>query len=164
MHQVTKHCPALAILRTSNLKKHLNTVYKTTTLVPITPGKIGKRKLDGVDEEQRIQAKKQCTLPSVSKLTLSRLRGLVAEYTIEDMLPLSTVESSAFKRLVCDTAGTSLSNVQLPDRKSFTLFLDKAYNSVIAKVKATLETVERVCITADVWTSSQRSYLGMTMH
>ena len=82
------------------------------------------------------------------------------------MFPLLTVESPAFKRLVCDTAGTSSSNVQLPDRKSFTLFLDKAYNSMIAKVKATLETVERVCTTADadVWTASRRSYLGMTVH
>ena len=41
---------------TSNLKKHLNTVHKTTTLVRITPGKTGKRKLDSVDEEQWIQA------------------------------------------------------------------------------------------------------------
>ena len=35
---------------------------------------------------------------------------------------------------------------------------------MIAKVKATLETVERVCTTADVWTASRRSYLGMTVH
>ena len=90
----------------------MNTLHKTTTLVPITPGKNRKRKLDSVDEEQRIQAKKQCTLPSVSKPNPSRLRDLVAEYIIEDMLPLSTVESSAFKRLGCHTAGTSSSNVQ----------------------------------------------------
>ena len=56
---------------TSNLKKHLNTVPKMTTLVPITPGKTRKCKLDSVDEEQWIQAKKQCTSPSVSKLNLS---------------------------------------------------------------------------------------------
>ena len=42
---------------TCNLKKHLNTVHKMTTLVPITPGKTGKHKLDSIDEEQRIQAK-----------------------------------------------------------------------------------------------------------
>ena len=59
---------------TSNLKKDLNTVRKMTTLVAITPGKTGKRKLDSVDEEQQIQAKKQCTLPSVNKLNPSRLR------------------------------------------------------------------------------------------
>ena len=91
---------------TSNLKKDLNTVHKTTTLVPITPGKTGKRKLDSVDEEQQIQAKKQCTLSSVNKLNPSRLRGLVTDYIIKDMLPRLTVESPAFKRLVCNTAST----------------------------------------------------------
>ena len=129
-------------------------MHKITTLVPITLGKIGKYKLDSVDEEQWIQAKKQCTLPSVSKLNLSRLRGLVAEYIIKDTLPLSTVESSVFKRWVCSTAGTSSNNAQLPDRRSFTLFLDKACDLMIAKVKDTLETVERVRTTALVWTAS----------
>ena len=42
--------------------------------------------------------------------------------------------------------------------------MDKAYDSTIPKVKATLETVERVCTTADVWTANQRSYLGMIVH
>ena len=162
MHQVAKHSPALAILLVI-LKKHLNTVHKTITLVALIPGKTGKHKLNSLDEEQRIQAKKQCTL-SVSKLNASRLRGLVLEYIIKDILPLLTVGSPAFKRLVCGTAGRSSSNVQLPDRKSLTLFLDKGYNSMIAKVKATLETVERVCTTADVWTASRRRYLGMTVH
>ena len=106
MHHWSSKTLSTAHNTTSNLKKHLNTVHKMTISVPITPGKTRKRKLDSVDEEQQIQAKKQCTLPSVSKLNPSRLWGLVAEYTIEDMLPLLTVKCSAFKRLVCDTAST----------------------------------------------------------
>ena len=54
--------------------------------------------------------------------------------------------------------------MQLPDRKSLTLFLDKAYESMLVKVKGALEAVERVCTTADAWTANQRSYLGMTVH
>ena len=86
---------------------------------------------------------------------------MVAEYIIEDMLPLSTVESSAFRKLIC---GTSSSSVQLPGRKSLTLFLDKAYESMLVKVKGTSEAVERVCTNADVWTANRQSYLGMTVH
>ena len=85
----------------------------------------------------------------MSKLNPTRVRSLVAKYIIEDMLPLSTVESLAFKKLIC---GTSSSNVQLPDRKSLTLFLDKAYESML--VKGALEAVERVCTTADAWTAN----------
>ena len=146
---------------TSNLRKHLDTVHKTTPLVSITPDGKGKRKLDHNDNEEPSQIKKQCTLPSMSKLNPTRTRSLVAEYIIEDMLPLSTVESLAFKKLIC---GTSSSNVQLPDRKSSTLFLDKVYESMLVKVKGTLEAVERVCTTADAWTANRRSYLGMTVH
>ena len=157
---------------TANLRKHLNKVHQTTPLsatplstplVPFTPDKTRKRKLDGDDDddEQQTQTKRQCTLPSMSKLTPSWLRGLVAEYIVEDMLPLSTVESPAFNKLV---RGISSSNVQLPDRKSFTVFLEEAYDSMIAKVMGALETVETVCTTADVWTANGRSYLGMTVH
>ncbi|XP_065908790.1 zinc finger BED domain-containing protein 4-like [Dysidea avara] len=151
---------------TANLRKHLNKVHQTTPLstplVPFTPDKTRKRKLDGDDDdEQQTQTKRQCTLPSMSKLTPSWLRGLVAEYIVEDMLPLSTVESPAFNKLV---RGISSSNVQLSDRKSFTVFLEEAYDSMIAKVMGALETVETVCTTADVWTANRRSYLGMTVH
>ena len=65
------------------------------------------------------------------------------------MLPLSTVESPAFRKLIC---GASSSSVQLPDRKSLALFLNKAYESMLVKVKSALEAVERVFTTADVWT------------
>ena len=117
----------------------------------------GKQKLDKNNEEEQSQIKKQSTLPSMSKLNPTQVQSLVAEYIIEDMLPLSTVESPAFRKLIC---GTSTSSVQLPDRKSQILFLDKAFESMLVKVKATLETIKR----ADVWTANQQSYLGITVH
>ena len=35
---------------------------------------------------------------------------------------------------------------------------------MLVKVKGTLEVVERVCTTANVWTANRQSYLGMTVH
>ena len=100
-------------------------------------------------------------LSTSSSINPSKLQGLVAEYIIEDMLPISTIESPAFSKLVC---GVSSNNGQLPSRKSITTFLDKTYDSMIAKVKGTLEKMGRVCTTADVWSANRRSYLGMTVH
>ena len=91
---------------TSNLIKHSNTVHKATPLVPFTPEK---RKSD--ENEESYTLKMQCTLPSIGKLNPTRLRNMDAKYVIEDMLPLSTVESPAFKKLVC---GMPSSNAQLP--------------------------------------------------
>ena len=89
----------------------------------------------------------------------TRLRTLISEYIIEDMLPLSTVESQAFRRLI-----GGISSAQVPDRKSITLHLDKVFEDMKQKVKAVLDAIDAVSTTADVWTGHNRSYLGMTAH
>ena len=61
------------------------------------------------------------------------------------MQPLSTVESPAFQKLM-----NSICTTQLPDRKSFTQHLDKVYDSMVSKVKQTLEAVDTVSTTVDV--------------
>ena len=64
---------------------------------------------------------------------------LISEYVIEDVLPLSTVESPDFRKLM-----GGISSAQVPDRKSFTLRLDKAFDEIEKEVKATLEGIDSV--------------------
>jgi len=52
--------------------------------------------------------------------------------------------------------------VDIPSRKSLALHLEKAYESMITKLKETLEEVSKVSTTADICTSHNRSYLGKT--
>ena len=73
------------------------------------------------------------------------MRSLLVEYIMEDMQPLSTVESPAFQKLM-----NSICTTQLPDRKFFTQHLDKVYNSMVSKVKQALEAVDTVSTTVDV--------------
>jgi len=87
------------------------------------------------------------------------MRSLLAEYVIEDMRPLSTVESPAFRKLI-----NSMCPTQLPDRKSFTAYLDTVYDSMVDKVKNTLQKIGIVSTTVDVWTAHHRSFLGITAH
>ena len=143
---------------TSNFKKHLDTVHKTTALVEIESelrpdtadtednGCAAKR---GRNEDAEIvgsKAKRQCMFVSKGPVSV-----------IEDMLPLSTVESPAFRKLV---NGISLAQVSLPDRKSFTVHLDKAFDAMNQRVKSTLDGVDFVCTTADVWTAFNKSFLA----
>ena len=149
---------------TSNFKKHLDTVHKTTALVEIARDTEGdsctsKRKRNDKDVEiVAPQAKKQCMLVSKSAISLAKARSLVSEYVIEDMLPLSTVESPAFRKLV---SGISLAQVSLPDRKSFTAHLDKAFDMMDQRVRSTLDGINFVCTTADVWTAHNKSFFGI---
>ena len=89
----------------------------------------------------------------------TRLRNLLSEYVIEDVLPLSTVESAAFRKLIGGICST-----QVPDRKSFTAHMDKLYDAMVKKVKETLETVDFVSTKADMWTAHNKNYLNMTVH
>ena len=114
---------------------------------------------DTVDTDKPNQPKRQCTLVSKSTVSPTRLRTLISEYIIEDMLPLSTVESQAFRRLI-----GGISSAQVPDRKSLAVHLDKVFEDMEQKVKAALEAIDAVSTTADVWTGHNRSYLGMTAH
>ena len=75
------------------------------------------------------------------------------------MLPLSTVESKPFKRLIGDFSST-----QVPGRKTLTLHLDKAFETMEQKVKVASDLIDTVSTTADVWSAHNRSYLGITVH
>ena len=93
------------------------------------------------------------------KVSLEMVRCLIADYVAEDVLPLSTVESPAFSRLI-----SGISSVQVPDRKSFMQHLDKVYGEMDKKVREALESIDSVSTTVDVWKVHNRSYFGMTVH
>lgn len=141
---------------TSNFKKHLNAVHKNAKLVAKEVEKPDKKwqRSDTDDSEP----KRQCTLTR-NQIPAQKMRSLLSEYIIEDMQPLSTVESPAFRRLI-----NNICAIQIPDRKSFTLHLDGVYDSMLSKIKQILEKIDVVCTTVDAWTAHHRSYLGMTAH
>ena len=90
---------------TSNFKKHFDTVHKTTTLVEIkhNTGDSCTSKWKRSDSDVEIvapQDKRWCMLVSKCVISLAKARSLISEYVIEDMLPLFTVESPAFRKLV----------------------------------------------------------------
>ena len=62
----------------------------------------------------------------------AKMKNLVAEYIINDTLPLSTVESPGFKKLIAEMTSSS---AELPDRKALAIHLDKAYELMMSKIK-----------------------------
>ena len=145
---------------TSNFKKHLDTVHKATNLVGKEPAK-EKRSRDSAEDDGGLppRAKRQCTLLSKPAISPTKLRSLMLEYIVEDMLPLSTTDSPAFRKLIGGVYST-----QVPGRKALTLHLDKVFVGMEPKLKGILETVDFVCTTADVWKACNRGFFGMTIH
>lgn len=83
-------------------------------------------------------------------------------YIAEDLLPLSTVESSSFKRFV----HTLDSKYQIPTRKTLknSLIADKS-KALKDKLRDEFLTAKHVSLTTDLWTNrSMKGFLGITGH
>lgn len=80
----------------------------------------------------------------------------------KDMLPLSLVESHAFKQFV----STLDQRYQVPSRKHLTTtLLTEKWKAIDDGLKQLLATIDRVSITLDLWSNRQmKGYLGITCH
>uniref|UniRef100_A0A3Q3MSV0 BED-type domain-containing protein n=1 Tax=Labrus bergylta TaxID=56723 RepID=A0A3Q3MSV0_9LABR len=134
---------------TSNLKKHLDQCHANTKLTERDAG-AEKRKRAEDKSAGKSQTKQQKLSFSRSAVLLEprEVRRLVAEYVVEDMQPLSTVESPAFKKLVSKIP-TNASN-------------DKV--TAAAALKKTLDAQQYVSTTADIWSANNKSFMGVTVH
>ena len=143
---------------TSNLLKHLEKVHNDVKLVE-------KYNVPVPDDDDRTDppaAKQQKLDFTKGGMTQRELNMLVAEHVVEDMVPLSTVDSPSFRKIIQKIPVRP--DVKLPQRKGFTTWLDKEYVNMECKLKATLGEVNFVSTTADIWTANNKSFLGVTVH
>uniref|UniRef100_A0A668TV55 HAT C-terminal dimerisation domain-containing protein n=1 Tax=Oreochromis aureus TaxID=47969 RepID=A0A668TV55_OREAU len=90
------------------------------------------------------------------------LKKLVAQYIVEEMLPVNTVDSPSFRAII-KKIPTSV-NAELPHRTTFTSYLEKEFTEMERNLKAALNEIDFVSTTADIWTANNRSYMGVTLH
>lgn len=158
-----KLCPgekklSAAINSTSNLLKHLTRQHRRTLLSDPSSSS----STDNTAATPAKQVKLDFT-SAVQKVSEGELKKMIAGYIVEEMLPLRTVESPSFRRIlhkipVCGKKAA------LPDRKTFSSYLDKCYTDMEMELKGTFESLEYISTTADIWTSHNKSFLGMTAH
>jgi len=89
------------------------------------------------------------------------VKDLVFNYIVEEMKPLATCEKPSFKRLI---RGLTSDSIVLPYRKALVSELNHKYKVYVEMLTGFIEKQSFVCITADIWSSNNKSYLGMTCH
>lgn len=97
----------------------------------------------------------------VKPLSQSDGEDLIINYIIEEMRPLSCVEKPAFKNLI---SGLSLNHINIPCRRTLTKRIDARKTKMIFDIKSVLDKQNFVCTTADIWSSHNKSYMGITVH
>jgi len=124
---------------TSNFKKHLDTVHKTMKLVEKDTGRQQKclRDDSAEDIDGTPQTKQHYTFVSNSSMSATKHLSLISEYVVEDMLPMSTEYSPAFKKLI-----GGVHTIQVLGQKVLTVHFDKVFDAMNPKLKGILEGVD----------------------
>lgn len=90
---------------------------------------------------------------------------MVFNYIIQEMRPLITCEKPAFRQLIIGLTGlTSADSVLLPDRNYISKKLNSSYTNYISMLTSLLNKQQYICTTADIWSTNNKSYVGMTCH
>ena len=148
-------------ISTANLKKHIEAKHKNTTLV--ARGEEDHRDTNNNDAAGP-SAPKQQKIDFSQTVTKKEINKLVAGYVVEDMRPLSTVESKSFRKIISKIPMPGNKPGEVSDRKTFSRYLDKAYCDMEKELKSTFDGLEYVSTTADLWTANNKSFMGMTVH
>lgn len=86
---------------------------------------------------------------------------LILDYVVEEVLSFSSVESKSFKKLAL--SGKS-SKLQVMTRKKLVDILVREFNILKDGQINEYSGIQYFCLTADLWSSRRRSFLGVTIH
>lgn len=147
----------------ANLLKHLQRVHASTKLVAKDPPASGSENTGDGDPGGATPAKHpRLHFEKAQSVSRSQLNRLIARYVVDDMLPISTVESAAFRGLVSKIPVKGQQG--LPCRKTFSKYLNNEYAKIETELKQRFEEIEYLSTTADIWTVHNKSFLGVTAH
>lgn len=105
---------------------------------------------------------KQSTLPAILPKSVNFDRLLV-NFLVDTMSPISIVENESFKALI-EGAQQLTVPPKIMCRQTCNKKIAEQYTKYVENTKEALKKVDFVCTTADIWSSSKRSYLGVTAH
>ena len=105
--------------------------------------------------------KVQCTVTS-APITQARLDKLILNYIVQCMRPLSTVEDKSFVELVEGLQQKPPKKVMT--RKTLSVRLNEAHHNMLQCLRDKLVSASYVCTTADIWSTNNKSYFGVTVH
>lgn len=97
------------------------------------------------------------------QVTKQEVDKLIASFIVEEMLPINTVDSPTFRKILSKIPIVG-DRQPWSDCKTFTCYMDECYLKMENDLKNAFESLPHVSTTADIWSSHNRSFLGITAH
>ncbi|XP_071570736.1 uncharacterized protein [Temnothorax nylanderi] len=123
----------------------------------------GEPDTSGITTTQKKQRQVLSVSSAFSRNSQKVADDLITSFVVETMSPMDIVEHQAFKNLICGV--NELTNsVTVMTRKTLRSRVDTKYTAMLQHLTDTLGQTKYVCTIADIWSSSKRSFLGITAH
>jgi len=146
--------------------KHLTSIHANTTLVAAANPSPNAASVSSSSEGDGATLLKQATLDfsGQQQVTKPELNTLIARYVVENMLPLSTVESESFRAILAKIPIRGGGRGVAPCRNTFAKLIDSEYENMNIELKKSFEELKYISTTADIWTAHNKSCMGVTAH
>ena len=119
-----------------------------------------KRKLEE-NSEPGPSGKVQKLMHEYTKCHQAQASKLISEMVVSCSLPLSIVEKDSFKKMIFQISGGNCHSIT---RKTLSKSIDTQFEKFQYELKEEVKKVDYCCTTADVWSNTKRSFMGMTLH
>lgn len=113
-----------------------------------------------LEREPSFKQPKISEFSSSSVVSQSQLNSLILNFIVKTMQPLRIVEEPTFIEMI--KGAHNKHNVI--SRPTLTSMLQERFEEMQNNLRQKLESIEYVGTTADIWSVSRRSYMGMTIH
>ena len=150
-----ERCLSTAVNSMSNLLKHLTGQHSTSKLVAKDPASLSVEDAHHQPTPPKQAKVFQHLALGAQKVTQKEINKLVAGYIVEDMLPLPTIESPRFRKILDKIPSTRMPT---SDRKTFSQYLDQCYSDMESNLKRTFESLDYITTTADIWSANNKSF------
>jgi len=88
-----------------------------------------------------------------------QISELVFNYIVDEMRPLVTCEKKSFRNLLLGLTGVNDTSI-LPNRQHMSKQLSMKYKLYVDMLTTQIETHNYICLTADIWSSNNKSFMG----
>ncbi|XP_060840382.1 uncharacterized protein LOC132921392 [Rhopalosiphum padi] len=100
---------------------------------------------------------------STKKVSKDKINELVFNYIVNEMRPLITCEKRSFRELIMGLTGIKDTSI-LPNRIQIKAQLTSRYGLYVQMLTDLIQQHNYICATADIWSSNNKSFMGMTCH
>lgn len=146
----------------SNFKSHLKRKHDRSVLYEYENYIVDSRNLRR--EKKKISYDMNYKNKNKIKYSQEQFDEDITDYIIHAVAPFSTLKNPFFEKIFIKSGILENNNLILMSPQRLTRKIEASFNTYVEQIKSSLEKVNYLCTTADVWSAQRKSFMCLTVH